>query len=249
MADFIIERVSELLGMNKRGQDSCPNDSMKEDDTASTYSRDHSNFPLQRGQDAVQNDTMREDETASTNTQDHSNFPLQKTSKGSDSKSDESLSTKARKTLIPKYPSVHSAAKLELEKTVSPKSSKRTLETLKKDSSSEFDLDSPLEQLFNRIDVLVSNFATKDERQDEKLLHMINQLSLRKNQETSCQGTLSIPHQIEEPSPVTITSQVNIEKNRSYLPKNFSEDEIMKFIRRRPTRELPIHLKVRSFYQ
>ncbi|PFX12876.1 Polycystic kidney disease 2-like 1 protein [Stylophora pistillata] len=278
MADFILERVSELLGINKRGQDSCQNDSlreddtasaksqdhsnlplqrqnagqnysMREDDTASTKSQDHSNLPLQQRQNAGQNDTMREDETASTNAQDRYNLPLQKTLEGIDSKFDETLSTKGKRKLIPKSLSEHLAAKLELEKSSGPKSSKRTLETIKKDSSSEFDLDSSLEHLFDRIGVLTNNLATEDQRQDVKLLYVISQLSLKKNHETSCQGTLSTPHQMEEPSSATITSQDNIEKNRNRGSKNSSEDEIMRFIRRRSTRDLPIHLKIGSFYQ
>lgn len=249
MADFLLKRVRELLGIDKRAQDSCQNDSTREDDTASTNSQDRSSLPLQRGQDAGQNDTMQEGETASTNAHDHSNLPLQKTLEGSNSKPDETLSTEAKQTLITKSPSEYLAAKLELKKSIGPKSWKRTLETLKEDSLCEFDLDSSLEHLFDRIGVLTNNLATEDKRQDVKLLYMISKLSLKRNYETSCQENLSTPHQIQESSSVTVTSQDNIEKKRSRRSKNSSEDEIMKFIRSRSTRELPIHLKVGSFYQ
>ena len=96
--------------------------------------------------------------------------------------------------------------------------------------------------------MLAGDLAREDERLDVKLLYVISQLSLRNNREISCQGTSSTLYRIEESSPATTTLQDNIECNRSSESKNSSEDEIMNFIRRRSTRELPIHLKAGSFY-
>ena len=130
------------------------------------------------------------------------------------------------------------ATKLELERPISPKSWKGTPET---------HLDSLLEQLFERIGVVAGDLAMEDEQQDAKLLNVISQIP-RNNHEIPCQRTSSKRHQLEESSSVTTTWRHNTEYNRSSESKNSSEDEIMKFIRRRSTRERPIHLKVGSFY-
>ena len=217
MADFILERVCDMLGISKRGKD------------------------------AGQNASVREDDAASTNSQDNFDFPLRETSEESGSKPNENLSAKVKQTAIKKSPSQHLATKLEFERPISPKSSKRTPETPEKVSSSELDLDSSLEQLFERIGVLAGDLVMEDEQQDAKLLNVISQI-LRNNHEIPCQRTSSKLRQIGEPYSVPITSQDNTEYNRSSESKNSSEDEIMKFIRRRSNRELPIHLKVGSFY-
>ena len=199
----------------------------------------------QRGKDAGHNDLVREDDIASTNSLDNFDFPLKQTSEDGGSKSNENS---ANQTPITKSPSQHSATKLELGESINPKSLKRTPETPEKVSSTELDLDSSLVQLFERIGVLAGDLAREDERLDVKLLYVISQLSLRNNREISCEGTSSTLYRIEESSPATTTLQDNIECNRSSESKNSSEDEIMNFIRRRSTRELPIHLKAGSFY-
>ena len=117
MADFILERVCEMLGISKRGKD------------------------------AGQNASVREDDAASTNSQDNFDFPPRETSDESGSKPNENLSAKVKQTAIKKSPSQHLATKLEFERPISPKSSKRMPETPEKISSSELDLDSSLEQL------------------------------------------------------------------------------------------------------
>ena len=199
----------------------------------------------QRGKDAGHNDLVREDDIASTNSLDNFDFPLKQTSEDGGSKFNENS---ANQTPITKSPSQHSATKLELGESINPKSLKRTPETPEKVSSTELDLDSSLVQLFERIGVLAGDLAREDERLDVKLLYVISQLSLRNNREISCEGTSSTLYRIEESSPATTTLQDNIECNRSSESKNSSEDEIMNFIRRRSTRELPIHLKAGSFY-
>ena len=94
--------------------------------------------------------------------------------------------------------------------------------------------------------MLAGDLAMEDEQQDAKLLNVISQI-LKNNHEIPCQRTSSKLRQLEEYS-VPITSQDNTKYNRSSESKNSSEDEIMKFIRRRSTRELPIHLKVGNFH-
>ena len=95
--------------------------------------------------------------------------------------------------------------------------------------------------------MLAGDLAMEDEQQDAKLLNVISQI-LKNNHEIPCQRTSSKLRQLEESNSVPITSQDNTKYNRSSESKNSSEDEIMKFIRRRSTRERPIHLKVASFY-
>ena len=90
--------------------------------------------------------------------------------------------------------------------------------------------------------MLAGDLAMEDEQQDAKLLNVISQI-LKNNHEIPCQRTSSKLRQFEESYSVPITSQDNTEYNRSSESKNS-----MKFIRRRSTRELPIHLKVGSFY-
>ena len=208
MADFIVERMCDMLGISKQGND------------------------------AGHNASVREDDTASTNSQYNFDFPPRETSEESGSKLNENLSAKVKQTAVKKSPSQHLATKLELERPISPKSWKRTPET---------HLDSLLEQLFERIGVVAGDLAMEDEQQDAKLLNVISQIP-RNNHEIPCQRTSSKRHQLEESSSVTTTWRHNTEYNRSSESKNSSEDEIMKFIRRRSTRELPIHLKVGSFY-
>ena len=208
MADFIVERMCDVLGIRKQGND------------------------------AGHNASVREDDTASTNSQYNFVFPPRETSEESGSKPNENLSAKVKQTAVKKSPSQHLATKLELERPISPKSWKGTPET---------HLDSLLEQLFERIGVVAGDLAMEDEQQDAKLLNVISQIP-RNNHEIPCQRTSSKRHQLEESSSVTTTWRHNTEYNRSSESKNSSEDEIMKFIRRRSTRELPIHLKVGSFY-
>ena len=102
MADFILERVCDMLGISKRGKD------------------------------AGQNASVREDDAASTNSQDNFDFPLRETSEESGSKPNENLSAKVKQTAIKKSPSQHLATKLEFERPISPKSSKRMPETPEK---------------------------------------------------------------------------------------------------------------------
>ena len=208
MADFIVERMCDVLGISKQGKD------------------------------AGQNASVRGDDTASINSQYNFDFPPRETSEESGSKPNENSSAKVKQTAVKKSPSQHLAIKLELERPISPESWKRTPET---------HLDSSLEQLFERIGVVAGDLAMEDEQQDAKLLNVMSQI-LRNNHEIPCQRTSSKQHQLEESSSVTSTWRRNTEYNRSSESKNSSEDEIMKFIRRRSTRELPIHLKVGSFY-
>ena len=110
---------------------------------------------------------------------------------------------------------------------------------------------SPSQHLATKLEferpMLAGDLAMEYKQQDAKLLNVISRI-LRKNHEIPCQRTSSKLHQLEESSSVTTTWRHNTEYNRSSESKNSSEDEIMKFIRRRSTRELPIHLKVGSFY-
>ena len=237
MADFILKRLSELLGINERTQKEDHND-VSEIDTVCKNGDDVSELLEQQMSDEC---ASKYNDTFNPTTESHRR--VRRPSKGKQPQTSKSCSLQSVSNTTNTF---------DLEKMVNAKSSKRTSKIPKSVVSSEFTLDSSSqEQLFKRMDAFTSNLAREDIRQDVTMLSIISHLCQRKYLGDSCHETPSTLKNIQRSSSFTDASysQDNIDKERNTESEDSLEDEILEFIRRRALlRELPNHLKVMGLH-
>ena len=236
MADFILDRLSELLGIKKQSQQERDND-------ASTV---HSVGNNGDNDDPELLEQQRSEESNSKKTVTFATLPVysrrpRRIAKRKQLRDSKCLRKNEMETKL-------QPARLDQEQLAGAKSSKRKFQKVKLVVSSIFALDSlSQEQMFKRMDVLTMK-AEKDEiRQDILLLSLIRLLQNKKNTDVFIpEATSTLLDDIEMASLVTASSLLinNIDTERSSESGDDSDDEILEFLRYRASvRPLPYHLR------
>ena len=226
MADFILERLSELLGFRKRS---------RQDDDASIG--DPELLEQQRTEDSESR------EKASFSTLAVNSHRLRRIARGKQLQ-------KAKLRIKNKKERKLKAVRFEEQKLAAPDSSKTRLQQVKRVMSSVLAFDSsPREQRFKRMDVLTEKLARDEVRQDIELLCIIRLLSNRNDTQHSLSPASS--HTIDEIEIASLITASSLSiTEQSSESGDCSDNETLELLRSRASfRPLPQHLRGREFQE